>query len=203
VDAPEPRLAEPAPDSEEPPAPALAEPVRPQPLAQPVARPVSRFRRGKGWFLGASLGIGSVAYSGDGISNDSETATFFDARLGGMLGERLALSAEFWSDGHRNEFDDSVAVTQNCLGLGAIYWITPHFWAKAGMGTARLKLYRNGSELANHEGFAYTTSVGYEIVSRKSLSVDLSLRLLMSSFGTTFDDVSRSALSLHTGANWY
>jgi hypothetical protein len=208
VDAPELRLAEPALDSEEPlaqggadpAAPPLAEPVRPQPAAQ--YQPVSRFRRGKGWFLGGGLGVGSVAYSGEG-STQSKTATFFDARLGGMLTERLGLSAEFWSDGHRNEFDDSVAVTQNSLGVGAIYWVSPHFWVKAGLGTARLKVYRNGAVLAAREGVAYTTSAGYEIVSRKSLSVDLSLRLLMSSFETSFEDLSRSALSLHVGANWY
>jgi hypothetical protein len=207
VDAPEPRLAEPAPDSAEPapdsaepPAPQADKPVRPMPLAH---RPVSGFRSGKGWFLGGSLGIGSVAYAGLGISNDSETATFLDARLGGMLTERLALSAEFWSDGHRNEFDDSIAITQNCLGVGAIYWVTPHFWTKAGLGTARLTVYRNGSRQVSHQGLAYTAGAGYEIVSRTNLSLDLSLRLLMSSFETSFEDVSRSALSLHAGLNWY
>jgi hypothetical protein len=210
VNAPEPRVAEPAPATGQPapaadqPAPATAaEPARPRPAAQYL--PVSRFRRGKGWFLGGSMGIGSVAYSGPG-NLDSKTATFFDARLGGMLTERLALSAEFWSDGHRKEleFEGTVAATQNCLGLGATYWATPHLWVKAALGTARLTVYSNGAEQAAREGLAYTASTGYEIVSRRSLSVDLSLRLLMSSFDTSVEEnVTRSALSLHAGANWY
>jgi opacity protein-like surface antigen len=196
--APEPQLPEAAPDSEEPP---RAEAVAPQPVRR--YRPASQYRRGKGWFLGGSLGVGSVTYSGNSISSDSQTATFFDVRLGGMLNERFAISTEFWSDGHRNEFDDSLAVTQNCLGLAMTYWVTPHLWLKSGLGTSRLTMYRGGTELASHKGVGYTVGAGYEIVSRDSLSVDLSLRLLGSSFDTSTDDMGRSALSLHAGIAWY
>lgn len=197
---------EPVPDTEVPPAVDDEDPPAPPtravaPRSARLHRPASRYRRGKGWFLGASLGVGSVTYS-DG-SSDGATATFFDARLGGMLTPRLGLSAEFWSDGHRNKFDDSLAITQNSLGVCLAYWTTPHLWLKAGLGTARVTMYRGGTELARHHGVVYTASAGYEIVSRDSLALDISLRLLGSTFDASSGGAGRSALSLHAGVTWY
>lgn len=169
--------------------------------------PSRRFRTGKGWFLGASVGIGSVTYSENALSDDSDTATFLELRLGGMLSQRFAMSAEFWTDGHREEFDESRATAQNCLGVAMTYWATPHLWFRAGLGASRLTTYRFGVSDRELASWAYMLGTGYELVSRNSLSVDLSVRLLSSTYEFfDFDFIqsaSRSALSLHVGVNWY
>ncbi len=155
-----------------------------------------------GWFLGASLGVGALDYS-DGFVDDGATGAFFGARFGGMLGQRFGLSAEFWSDGHNADDLGDRALTQNTLGIAMTYWATPRLWLKLGLGSATLKEHLPGLEL-EYDGTALVTAAGYEILSRSRYSVDLSARLMSTSYDNgDFEPMRRNGLALNIGANWY
>lgn len=182
------RFAEPPPPPGGTPAPA---PGAPEP----------RFRQGKGWFVGGSLGFGTVSYSSD--SSSGETAAFFEARFGTMLGNRFALSIEYWSDGHRIEDEPDVAVTENSLALAATYWATPRFWLRAGLGAALLSAYFRGAAEQEFEGSSFLASGGYELWSHEKYSIDIAARFVSSSYEVEWETMHRAAFSLNLGANWY
>lgn len=176
-------------------APSPAKPVR------DVQAPAPGWRR-EGWFLGGGLGIGSVGYEGTFISSDG-TAYCFDAYFGGMLTRQLALSVELWSDGHRTS--DFSSMAQNVLGIAARYWFTPKLWSKGGLGSATLvgdDLRWNGQESV--DGIAFLLSTGYELLSRDSMALEVSVRVLSASYEMPgWGSFSRALLAAHLGFIWY
>lgn len=178
-----------------------SEPVEPAPVSYSPARPLSRFQR-SGWFLGASLGVGSISYSANNIEDESGNGGyFFDVRFGGMLSSRFALAVEFWSDGHREDsgqFDE--ARTQNTLGITGTFWAAPRLWIKAGLGASTLTFHQIDDDIAL-DGNAYQAAVGYEFMHMGKLAFDGALRITSSSFDDFGGSFRRSALSISVGAS--
>lgn len=180
----------------------------PPPIGQPSSiEAQSRFREGKGWFLSGDLGLGGVGITASDGSNDhGSSAMFFHLRFGGMLSKRLALSAELWSDGYDDddEFLQVQRYTQNVLALAATYWVRPRFWFTAGMGSATMRDY-SWSEPVAYDGSAFMVGTGYELMHRDNYSVDLTFRLVSSSYATNEwgDSLGRTSAAVGLGATWH
>ncbi len=94
------------------------------------------------------------------------------------------------------------AFTQRVYALAVTYWMVPRLWLTAGLGSARLKdagaFFEN-----NYAGSAYMTGIGYEVWSRERYAVNLTLRLITSSFDAGFTSISRTAFAIGLGASWH
>lgn len=162
----------------------------------------TKFRDGKGWFISGDVGIGAVAYTyGDGADH-GESGPFIHARFGAMLTQRVALSAELWSDGHNSSFNGG-SFSQRVYALALSYWAIPKLWVTAGFGSAKLKESSEFTPTRDYSGVAYMAGLGYEVWSRERYSIDVTMRMLSSGFDIDFTNLSRTGFVVGIGASWH
>ncbi|MEM9490974.1 MAG: hypothetical protein AAGC55_17630, partial [Myxococcota bacterium] len=128
--------------------------------------------------------------------DDAYGGYFMDARLGGMVNPRLALSVEYWSDGHNADNDSSF--TLNSLAVAATFWPRSRLWLRAGLGTSLLSIYQGRSD-DSRRGYTFTGAIGYEIAHRGKWAFDLSATLRSSNFNEEFEDIRRGTISFNLG----
>lgn len=163
----------------------------------------SQFREGKGWYLGADAGAGAVTIGWSSGDDSGSSSLNFHFRFGGMLRPRLAVSAEFWSDGHSTT-DIDASYTQNVLALAASYWLLPRLWVTTGVGSGTLRTYAGGSGDAQvNKGHVFMVGSGFEVLSRKRYSLDLNIRLFQSTYDLGWVTMSRGSVSFGLGATWH
>ena len=164
----------------------------------------SRFREGKGWFLGGDFALGGVAATWDNGLDQGGSALFFHLRFGGKLSQRLGLSVELWSDGYDNEgdFGEIQRYTQNVVALAVSYWLMPRFWVTTGLGSATLRDY-SGPETIPTDGSGFMVGMGYELFAREKYSIDATLRLISSSYDMEWATMGRTSFAVGVGATWH
>lgn len=167
-------------------------------FAPPPPAKVSPYRQGRGWFLSGDVGLAMVSYGQNGESA-GEVGAYVVARFGGMLTPRLALSAEFWSDGHGYRDFEAGSATQNTLALAATFWLTPRFWLSGGLGSSTAKGFWNGSVEWEEEGISLMIGVAYELLHRPRWSIDLTSRVVT----TWYEPFHRTATIFGVGASWH
>lgn len=158
---------------------------------------------------GFSLGLGGMSDKGSQVTtcancNYNPIAVEADGHIGGFVGPRLALMAEFQVNAqtvNRNDFDGDTVLSQNVLMAAAQYWVTPQLWIKGGVGLTHLQAddYYFVYEIDN--GVALMGAVGYELMSARNFSVDLQGRLIQGTYNGLEDRITSGTVGV--GFNWY
>lgn len=172
-------------------------------------------RQGRLMF-GASLGLGAMSDRGGDIEcsgcDYSTVSGEADLHVGGFLGPRFALMAEGQVNIQTlssNQFTgETSTLVQSALMLAGQYWLTPQLWIKGGIGFANIQVdtsyYGDGitdERTAPEHGGAIMGAIGYEVLSARSFSIDLSGRLINASYKGIDNNVTGATIGI--GINWY
>jgi hypothetical protein len=161
--------------------------------------------------LGFGIGLGGMQVGDENvecINCDYDPVGFgFDFHIGGMLSPRFALLFEVQGDGktvEENAFGATSLVQASAMVAGQ-YWLTPQLWIKGGIGGASLSYsYDDGYEAQSEdidEGLALMGSIGYEILSARTFSIDLQGRLLSGQYDGIEENVTSGSVGV--GFNWH
>lgn len=159
---------------------------------------------GRGWFIGADIGLGGVAASYSDGGDRGAGAGVLHLRLGGIIRPRLSVSVEFWSDGYNDkiEFAPDERFVQNTVAVALNYWASSRIWVTGGLGAASLHDYSTSIKVSN-DGVAYMVGLGLEAWRWRNYSLDLTFRLINSSYDVGFDRMSRTTAGFGVGATWH
>lgn len=179
--------------------------VEPEPEPEQTKQDLkTEYRKGKGWFVSGDVGVGGVAASfADGSGDRGAQAGFFHLRFGGMIKQRLGVSVELWSDGYDDEIDfgPDERFVQNTVALAVSYWASPRIWVTGGLGSASLHDYSSPVKVTN-DGAAYMVGMGLEVWRRPKYSLDLTFRLITSSYDVG-SQLNRTSAGFGVGATWH
>jgi hypothetical protein len=176
----------------------LAAPAAAEPGRYYVENPEESVRTG--WNVGLGLGAGEISCSGPGCEGVTEAGSL-DLQLGRMLRPRLRALFEIWGMAHS---EDDIKVNQTLVTAGLQTWILRRLWVRGGVGLARAAFSYDGSLADSEEDEAQTVfglagGIGFEILSRRTLALDLELR-----GGTGFYEDKRAHNgALTIGLTWY
>lgn len=172
-------------------------------------------RQGRLMF-GASLGLGAMSDRGGDIEcsgcDYSTVSGEADLHVGGFLSPRFALMAEGQVNIQTlssNQFTgETSTLVQSALMLAGQYWLTPQLWIKGGIGFANIQVdtsyYGDGitdATTAPEHGGAIMGALGYEVLSARTFSIDLSGRLINASYKGIDNNVTGATIGI--GINWY
>ncbi|HLU64984.1 MAG TPA: hypothetical protein VKZ63_01835 [Kofleriaceae bacterium] len=165
--------------------------------------------RRDGFFLGASLGLGSQRYSADGYEDLQVEGAGLGVHLGGMLTSQLALAIELaYLSGESDETGDGpdVVIWQRQIGAWLRYWPIPRLWLQGGLASLRAGARANGVEGPKLKGAALTAAVGFEAVHQDTFALDVLLRVGGGDFSDSAsdpDDLTTATIALLASLSWY
>lgn len=154
----------------------------------------------EGWFAGFGLGAASVGYED---TDESYGAFVVDAHLGGMLTDRVGMLVWFSNDSHSLDDFNEQKASQTTFGAAGRYWITPRAWLGAGLGSSRWALREYDYDVADYDGRSFIVSGAYEVWQRKSMAIDIELRLTATTLDIQGNDASRASGGLAVHLTWY
>ncbi len=201
----QPGPAEPAPPPDAPPpAPPAPSPYPPPPpYAQPPPPQDVGFRR-DGWFIGFSIGAGSLTVHQDGTDSDSYGGPLFGFRFGGMVTPKLGLGLELAGGAHTVDQDAQIGIVQTHIALMARYWVMSQLWLGGSIGAASYGVRQDGNKLGDDlDGTVGTLAVGYEVWQGRRFALDLSLQMSAARFDPDGADLGTTSGGLAVGFNWY
>lgn len=162
---------------------------------------------------GFDVGLGAMHDDFGDISCDNCSDVSFQAagHIGGFIGPRLALMGEIQGNAQTlsvGTFGDTETLVQSALMVAGQYWLTPQFWIKGGIGFANVRVdwsaYGDGYTDASSpetNGLALMGAAGFELLSARDFSVDLTGRVINGSYDSV--DNNLTAFSVGVGLNWY
>lgn len=183
------------------------------PVGYVAPQPVSPFQPRRGMLIaGVGFGLGSMGNETGAIRCDGcETSPISfagDVRLGGMLSDRFGLMIEgqidssivqsYSSDGY--EVDGTKSITQAAIFVAAQYHATPRLYIRGGIGIADLSFdysdYYGQTNESIGSGTAVMGVLGYEVMSSRTLSLDIVGRLTVGTYDDIGDTVSAGSIGL-------
>jgi hypothetical protein len=210
----------PSPDEPPPPPPGPAEPAppppptypqqpppppppyaQPNPYAQP---PPPRGLQRQGWFIGFSLGAGSIALEDNATQSDSYGGMNFGLQFGGMLNPRMGLMVTLGGGAYSIDEDSRLTLAHTSFGLAGQYWAIPQLWLRLGVAGARLGTRRDGEKIGDDlEGMLVHAGVGYEVWQGRRFAFDISLNAAAGRYDPDVQDIGTTQAGLALGFNWY
>jgi hypothetical protein len=157
--------------------------------ASPVAAQHAQTR--EGFWIGAGMGVGSLGCEGCGDRTNGASGY---VKLGGTLNPHLLLGVET-NGWYKSE--SGVSVSQGSLA-GAAYWypsLTSGFFAKGGVGYARLHADAGIGGSASSNGFGILAGLGYDL----RVGGNTSITPVANWFRGTFDGGSSDVFQLGVG----
>ncbi len=166
--------------------------------------------------FGGSLGLGGMSDRFGDIEcvdcDYSPLSGMLEGHIGGFIGPRLALLGEVGVNGQTVSSDafsgDTTTLIQSTLMVAAKFWVTPQLWIMGGIGFANLRLERSyyGDDIVDESsipenGMALMGAVGFELMSARHFSIDLSGRLVNGAYKGIDNTVTGGTVGI--GINWY
>lgn len=165
--------------------------------------------------FGGSLGLGGMSDRfGDIECTDctyNPLSAMVEGHIGGFIGPRLALLGEVGVNGQTVDAragGETTTLIQSTLMIAAQFWVTPQLWIKGGIGFANLRLetsyYGDGivdESSIPENGMAIMGAVGYELLSARYFSIDLTGRLVNGAYKGIDNTVTGATIGV--GINWY
>ena len=157
-----------------------------------------------GFAFGFGIGGGDiVCESEEDVCDGVVEAGGINLQATYMLQQKLGVYFDFWIMAHTQ---DRFTLSQTITTVGAKYWLLPRLWVMAGLGGAHARATIKGpfgGTLTNRTDsvLGVMAGVGYEVLTRKSLAIDIQLR-----GGTGFydDDTTKGRnLWFGVGFTWY
>jgi len=199
---PAPPIGEPAPPPDAPPPPGPYAQPPPPPYAQPPAPEQPGFHRG-GWFIGFSLGAGSLTLEDNGNSSDGYGGGLFEVHFGGMVTPQLGLLVQLAGGAHPVDNTNNIGLTQGGFALGVQFWPMEQLWLRGTVGGGSLDTIQDGETLSSLDGRILSAAIGYEVWQGQRFAVDLSLAASLGRFDPDATDVGTTTTGLLVGFNWY
>lgn len=165
--------------------------------------------------FGGSLGLGGMSDRFGDIEctncDYNPLSGMIEGHIGGFIGPRLALLGEVGVNGQTISSDisgDTTTLIQGTLMIAAKFWVTPQLWIQGGIGFANLRLERSyyGDGIVDESsipenGMALMGAVGFELMSARHFSIDLSGRLVNGAYKGIDNTVTGATIGI--GINWY
>jgi hypothetical protein len=164
--------------------------------------------------FGGSLGLGGMSDRFGDIEctqcDYNPVSGMVEGHIGGFIGPRLAILGELGVNGQQVESDASgdTTLVQSTLMIAAKFWVTPQFWIEGGIGFANLRLEKSyyGDGIVDESsipenGMALMASAGFELLSARYFSIDLTGRLVNGAYKGIDNTVTGATIGV--AVNWY
>lgn len=174
-----------------------------QPAAGGFHNRTGRLAWGVGLELGGMHDDGSAITSCSNCDYNPLTLEL-DAHIGGMLGPRFALMAEFQVNGqtiHSSFVNGDTTLTQGAVMLAGQFWILPQLWIKGGIGFSHLQTDDAYFTQDLGSGGAIMGAAGFEVFSARNMAVDLEARIIEGTYNSGDDHLTSGTIGV--GISWY
>jgi hypothetical protein len=176
---------------------------------QPTAMPGGFHERTNLLSYGGSIGLGYLHDDGSLITscmncNFSPVTVELDGHVGIMLSPRFGLMLESQFNAqtvHSDRFNGDTILSQGTGVVAGQFWLTPQFWAKAGLGVAQLQ--RDSTYVTEDfgTGGALLLAAGFEVLSAQFFALEVQGRFIEGAYNGGHDHVTSGTIGV--GVNWY